>query len=303
MNRGNRGNASGFRLSSLNKMADTKSSSEPDINLLHYLVQTLKTKFPDVLTLETDLPHIRKANKVDFKEVEKEFSDMQVDLKDLEHELEFQRRSGAVDNSDLFIPVIAEFAADVRSVFAGIQTHIVETRTEFHNTLLFFGEDPSDTTTEEFFNIFTLFLHSVNEAHVELIAVQKKKEEEEKRREDMERHKQLTLQRRKKRQEAQITETSDPAAARDSAEFDDKAELDDLIAVLKSGEYFSRQRGRRLSGISMTSSGGGATSQRNSRVLEFSRERSNSSLVREKSSSSTAREGRRASSSSSSHNS
>ena len=44
MNRGNRGNASGFRLSSLNKMADTKSSSEPDINLLHYLVQTLKTK-------------------------------------------------------------------------------------------------------------------------------------------------------------------------------------------------------------------------------------------------------------------
>ena len=55
---------------------------------------------------------------------------MQVDLKDLEHELEFQRRSGAVDNSDLFIPVIAEFAADVRSVFAGIQTHIVETRTE-----------------------------------------------------------------------------------------------------------------------------------------------------------------------------
>ena len=44
MNRGNRGNASGFRLSSLNKMADTKSSSEPDINLLHYLVQTLETK-------------------------------------------------------------------------------------------------------------------------------------------------------------------------------------------------------------------------------------------------------------------
>jgi hypothetical protein len=117
-----------------------------------------------------------------------------------------------------------------------------------------------------------------------------------------ERHKQLTLQRRKKRQEAQTNEISDLAAARDSAEFDDKAELDDLIAVLKSGEYFSRQRGRRLSGISMTSSGSGATSQRNSRVLEFSRERSNSSLVSEKSSSSMVREGRRGSSSSS-HNS
>ena len=44
MNRGNRGNASGFRLSSLNKMGDTKSSTDRDINLLHYLVLTLETK-------------------------------------------------------------------------------------------------------------------------------------------------------------------------------------------------------------------------------------------------------------------
>ena len=105
-----------------------------------------------------------------------------------------------------------------------------------------------------------------------------------------ERHKQLTLQRRKKRQEAQTSEASDPTATRDSAEFDDKAELDDLIAVLKSGEYFSRQRGRRLSGISTTSLGGGAPGQRNSRVLEFSRERSDSSLVRERSGSSALRD-------------
>ena len=57
----------------------------------------------------------------------------------------------------------------------------------------------------------------------------------------------------------------------DNADYADKAELDDLIAVLKSGEYFDRRgRGRRLSGVSMT---GGGTNPRNSRVLEFSRER------------------------------
>ena len=55
---------------------------------------------------------------------------MQVDLRDLEHELAFQRRSGAVDGDDLFIPVMREFAADVRSVFSGIQAHISETRSE-----------------------------------------------------------------------------------------------------------------------------------------------------------------------------
>jgi dishevelled associated activator of morphogenesis len=38
MNRGARGNASGFRLASLNRLADTKSSSAKGTTLLHYLV-------------------------------------------------------------------------------------------------------------------------------------------------------------------------------------------------------------------------------------------------------------------------
>jgi dishevelled associated activator of morphogenesis len=274
MNRGNRGNASGFRLNSLNKMGDTKSSTNRDINLLHYLIQTLESKFPDALGLETDLPHIRKASKVDFKEVEKEFRDMQDDLRDLEHELEFQRRSGTTDSNDLFVPVMEEFAAEVRSVFSDILTQMTETKTEFLSTLLFFGEDPNESTTEEFFGIFTVFLHSFTEAHVELIALRKRKEEEEKRREEMEKQKQLTLQKRKKRQEAAETQT-DPVA-HDSADYTDKAELDDLIAVLKSGEYFDRRRGqRRQSGVSLASCG---NTPRNSRVFEFSRDRSESQV-------------------------
>ncbi len=44
MNRGKRGNAYGFRLSSLNKIVDTKSSIERDVTLLHYLVKTLESK-------------------------------------------------------------------------------------------------------------------------------------------------------------------------------------------------------------------------------------------------------------------
>lgn len=55
---------------------------------------------------------------------------MQTDLKDLEHELEFQRRGGAANSSDIFVPVMTEFASEVRSVFATIQTQLVETRTE-----------------------------------------------------------------------------------------------------------------------------------------------------------------------------
>lgn len=82
-----------------------------------------------------------------------------------------------------------------------------------------------------------------------------------------EKQKQLTLLRRKKRQQAQASEAQADSTA---ADYADKAELDDLIAVLKSGEYFDRRRSKRLSAISLTSSG---TNPRNSRVLECSRDR------------------------------
>merc|ERR1712168_1317449 len=38
MNRGNRGNASGFKISSLNKIIDTKSSVDKRFTLLHYIL-------------------------------------------------------------------------------------------------------------------------------------------------------------------------------------------------------------------------------------------------------------------------
>lgn len=44
MNRGARGNASGFRLASLNRLGDTKSSAAKGTTLLHYLVQILEKK-------------------------------------------------------------------------------------------------------------------------------------------------------------------------------------------------------------------------------------------------------------------
>jgi len=39
MNKGNRGNAFGFKISSLNKIQDTKSSQDRNISMLHYLVE------------------------------------------------------------------------------------------------------------------------------------------------------------------------------------------------------------------------------------------------------------------------
>ncbi|UYV69042.1 DAAM2 [Cordylochernes scorpioides] len=64
MNRGQRGNALGFRLLSLNRIADTKSSNNRNVTLLHFIAATAEKKFKDLLKLEDDMPHARQAAKV-----------------------------------------------------------------------------------------------------------------------------------------------------------------------------------------------------------------------------------------------
>lgn len=44
MNRGQRGNASGFRIASLNKIVDTKSSTNKRSTLLNYLAEVIDKK-------------------------------------------------------------------------------------------------------------------------------------------------------------------------------------------------------------------------------------------------------------------
>lgn len=56
--------SSRFRLVSLNRLADTKSSSNKGITLLHYLVDMLEKKFKDILKLDEDISFVREASKV-----------------------------------------------------------------------------------------------------------------------------------------------------------------------------------------------------------------------------------------------
>lgn len=88
MNKGQRGNAYGFRVSSLNKIADTKSSIDKygsqcshvdgdaservftfvalrrNITLLHYLITILEKKYSKVLMFQEELKTIPEAAKV-----------------------------------------------------------------------------------------------------------------------------------------------------------------------------------------------------------------------------------------------
>lgn len=131
MNRGARGNASGFRLASLNRLADTKSSAAKGTTLLHYLVQIVESKFKDILRLEEDLTHIKDASKVSLGEMDKDISILRTGLAEVAREIEFHRSAGNAQPGDRFLPVMREFHSQASVRFAELEDKFQDMKTRY----------------------------------------------------------------------------------------------------------------------------------------------------------------------------
>jgi len=60
MNSAKRGPAYGFKLQSLDTLVDTKSSDR-SICLLHFIVDTIRSKMPEIMNFDSELMYIDKA--------------------------------------------------------------------------------------------------------------------------------------------------------------------------------------------------------------------------------------------------
>lgn len=131
MNRGARGNAFGFRLQSLNKLADTKASSTKakGTTLLHYLVQIIEQKHKDILRLEEDMPHIRDASKVSLGEMDKDIGNLRTGLAEVAREIEFHRSAASTLPGDRFLPVMRDFYAQASIRFAELEDKFQDMKT------------------------------------------------------------------------------------------------------------------------------------------------------------------------------
>jgi dishevelled associated activator of morphogenesis len=131
MNRGARGNAFGFRLQSLNRLADTKASSAKakGTTLLHYLVQIIEAKFKDILRLEEDMPHIKEASKVSLGEMDKDIGNLRTGIAEVAREIEFHRSAGSTLPGDRFLPVMRDFHAQASIRFAELEDKFQDMKT------------------------------------------------------------------------------------------------------------------------------------------------------------------------------
>uniref|UniRef100_A0A2K6UYT9 Dishevelled associated activator of morphosis 1 n=1 Tax=Saimiri boliviensis boliviensis TaxID=39432 RepID=A0A2K6UYT9_SAIBB len=225
MNKGQRGNAYGFKISSLNKIADTKSSIDKNITLLHYLITIVENKYPSVLNLNEELRDIPQAAKVNMTELDKEISTLRSGLKAVETELEYQK-SQPPQPGDKFVSVVSQFITVASFSFSDVEDLLAEAKDLFTKAVKHFGEEAGKIQPDEFFGIFDQFLQAVSEAKQENENMRKRKEEEE-RRARMEA--QLKEQRERERKMRKAKENSE-----------ESGEFDDLVSALRSGEVFDK---------------------------------------------------------------
>lgn len=229
MNKGQRGGAYGFRVASLNKIADTKSSIDRNISLLHYLIMILEKHFPDILNMPSELLHLSEAAKVNLAELEKEVGTLRRGLRAVEVELEYQRHQ-ARDPNDKFVPVMSDFITVSSFSFSELEDQLNEARDKFAKALMHFGEQESKMQPDEFFGIFDTFLQAFLEARQDLEAMRRRKEDDE-RRARME--SMLKEQREKERWQRQRKVMA-------GGTLEESGEFDDLVSALRSGEVFDK---------------------------------------------------------------
>ncbi|XP_039293436.1 disheveled-associated activator of morphogenesis 1 isoform X3 [Nilaparvata lugens] len=273
MNRGARGNATGFRLASLNRLVDTKSSSAKGTTLLHYLVEIVDKKFKDILKIEEDLPHVREASKVSLQELEKDMAQLRNNLKEVERELEFHRVQ-PVAQGDRFLPVMKEFLSSATCRFSELEDLFQDMKTRFDRAVRLFGEDNSTIQPDDFFAIFDTFLTAFNECLNDNESLRRRREEEEKRAKQDAELKKRTMDRKNSRTPSDSTNllVGNGVAIKGENGNAVKGEFDDLISALRTGDVFGedmakmkRSRKSRLNGNSPP--------RRNSASREESRER------------------------------
>ncbi|XP_007473025.1 disheveled-associated activator of morphogenesis 1 isoform X1 [Monodelphis domestica] len=225
MNKGQRGNAFGFKLSSLNKIADTKSSIDKNITLLHYLITIVEKKYPKVLNLNEELRDIPQAAKVNLTELDKEINTLRSGLKAVEAELEYQK-SQLSQPGDKFVSVVSQFIAVASFSFSDVEDLLTEAKELFTKAVKHFGEEAGKIQPDEFFGIFDQFLQAVSEAKQENENMRKRKEEEE----------------RRARMEAQLKEQREKErkARKTKENCEEGGEFDDLVSALRSGEVFDK---------------------------------------------------------------
>ncbi|XP_040190888.1 FH2 domain-containing protein 1-like, partial [Rana temporaria] len=143
------GNAAGFRVSSLLKLADTKAN-KPGMNLLHFVVMEVQKKDPKYLSFADSLKHVQSASRLSEENLLEDFDRLQSRV------IAMQRNVAAHEEEDLRRQM-EEFLEDAEEQLRDVQREVEDLRSWKRTLVDFLCEDEETFRMEECCKIFSCF--------------------------------------------------------------------------------------------------------------------------------------------------
>ncbi|KAJ3049045.1 Diaphanous [Rhizophlyctis rosea] len=213
-----RGGAWGFSIDTLVKLGDTKSTNNKT-TFLHYLVQVIDSKFPELKDFAAELDALEKGARVSLPAINQEISELSRGFKDMENDLKAPP-SGV--KGDKFHETIKAFVDSNKSTFDTLKQQKADMEQAFKSVVEYFGEDVKSATPEAFLGTFAAFVRSLERA---------RKDNER----EAEAARKAAERAAKEEEKAKAKDKDKPPALLDA---DRKGVVDDLISSLKTGEAF-----------------------------------------------------------------
>ncbi|RXN00344.1 Formin-like protein 1 [Acipenser ruthenus] len=164
MNSSKRGAAYGFRLQSLDLLLDTKSTDRKQ-TLLHFIVNIIQEKYPELSSFHTELHFVDKAAAVSLDSV------MQ-DVRSLQRGMELTRKEFMVQDDNV---VLKEFLKKNSEVLDTLQADSKTGQEAYESLVEYFGENPKTTPPSVFFPVIVRFIKAYKQAEQD-IELRKKQE-------------------------------------------------------------------------------------------------------------------------------
>lgn len=216
------GNADAFSLRSLSKLADAKSqlpkdkdaeeTSDKPATLLHYLIQFVEKKFPEVCEWTKELGAIKYATKLTWDGIVDDVSELRRGLKGTEEKISKVQK--AESRWDVFYKLLPLGIEECKKQFEDLEKLYSRTTEDFKELVTVYGEDPITSKPEEFFGTINDFLLQYEDISKELKLQAVKAEKERKKREIEEKKEQKRRELEEKRQKIEGMKNQGSATAR-----------------------------------------------------------------------------------------
>ncbi|RZB40880.1 formin-like protein, partial [Asbolus verrucosus] len=159
LNSSKRGPAYGFKLQSLDTLLDTKSTDKR-MCLLHYIVSTIRQKFPELLNFDSDLHYIEKAAVVSLENIT-------TDVHELEKGMEAVRKEAEIRGKGAHSLVVRDFLANAEEKLRRLKNDSKAAQEAFRECVEYFAESPRTTDANTFFSLLVRFVKAFKQTDQE----------------------------------------------------------------------------------------------------------------------------------------